>query len=272
MSVVAQVTFENYRESVRAALDLIGAARRLPRRGLIVIKPNLTNADPPPVTTPVEAAEAVFDYCASHTPAEIVIGEGCGSGVTADTFEANGYTRLARRRGIRLLDFNREKAVRLTRPSALQLKEFYLPEILVDAFLISLPILKDHAFTTTTIAMKNLFGIAPAPYYQGSWNKSKLHSPSTHASVVDLCAYKAPGLCVVDAVTALAGMHLAGTPRRLNAILAGFDPVAVDAVGSRLLGHKPARIRYLTAADGLLGQLAGIEIVPAPPPCSSSRH
>lgn len=145
----------------------------------------------------------------------------------------------------------------------MQLKEFHLPKILRGAFLISVPILKDHSFTKTTIAMKNMFGIAPASYYCGSWNKSKLHSPSTHKSVVDLCLYKKPDLCVVDAVVALKGMHLAGTPIDVGLILAGFDPVAVDAVGSQLLGHDPERIEYLQLANGVIGDLDNIEILTA---------
>ena len=124
-----------------------------------------------------------------------------------------------------------------------------------------MPVLKDHSFTRTTVAMKNMFGLAPAPHYAGSWNKSKLHSPSTHKSVFDVCLYRRPDLCVVDAAVALRGSHLAGTPARLGLILAGDDPVAVDAVGSRLLGHDPRRIEYLTLADGVLGSLDGIEIV-----------
>ncbi len=260
MSEVAQVKFTDYRASVAKALDLIGAAERLPRAGLIVIKPNLTNADGPPVTTPVAAAEAVARYCRAHSQAEVAIGEGCGSGVTADTFSANGYAELARRLGLRLIDFNEEPPVLLKRPDALQLKEFYLPQVARDAFIISLPVLKDHSFTRTTIAMKNMFGLAPAPYYCGSWNKSRLHSPSTHKSVVDVCLYKPPDLCVVDAAVALTGMHLSGKPKRLGLVLAGFDPVAVDAAGSRLLGHDPRTIEYLKLADGRLGELDNLTL------------
>jgi uncharacterized protein (DUF362 family) len=73
--------------------------------------------------------------------------------------------------------------------------------------------------------------------------------------VVDVCLYKRPDLCVVDAVTALAGMHLSGTPRKLKTILAGFDPVAVDAEGSRMMGHDPEEVEYLTLADGVLGNI-----------------
>jgi len=130
-----------------------------------------------------------------------------------------------------------------------------------DAFLISLPVLKDHSFTTTTIAMKNLFGLAPAPHYGGSWNKSRLHTPSTHKSVFDVCLHKRPDLCVVDASVALSGMHLSGAPRKLGLILAGFDPVAVDAAGSRLLGHDPRQIEYLRLADGVLGDMGNTRIV-----------
>ncbi|MFH0753346.1 MAG: DUF362 domain-containing protein [Candidatus Omnitrophota bacterium] len=65
--------------------------------------------------------------------------------------------------------------------------------------------------------------------------------------------YKKPELCVVDASVALAGMHLSGTGKKLGLILAGFDPVAIDAEGSRLMGHNPRRIEYLKLADGILG-------------------
>jgi uncharacterized protein (DUF362 family) len=261
MSDVAKIQFTDYARSIAKALDAIGAAQRLPRSGLVIIKPNLTNADLPPVTTGVAAAEAVYDYCKAHCGAEIAVGEGSGSGVTQDAFEANGYVELARRHGIRLIDFNREPAATLRRDDALQLREFHLPQVALDAYIISLPVLKDHSFTTTTIAMKNMFGLAPAPYYKGSWNKSKLHSPSTHRSVFDVCLYKRPDLCVVDASVALAGMHLSGTPRKLGVILASFDPVAVDAVGSELLGHDPRKIDYLKLANGVLGSMDDIRVV-----------
>jgi len=260
MSIVAKAPFTDYETSVAEALDLIDAAARLPDSGLLVLKPNLTNADPPPVTTDVRTVEAVYAYCRANCGAEIAIGEGCGSGVTADTFRANGYADLARKYGIRLLDFNQEKPVLLRREDAIQEKEFHLPEVLLEARVVSIPVLKDHSFTGTTVAMKNMFGIAPAPHYRGNWNKSKLHSPSTHAAVVDVCLYKKPWLCVVDANVALTGMHLCGTPEGLGLILASFDPVAVDAVASELLGHDPATLEYLTLADGRLGSMTDITI------------
>ncbi|MFH0753347.1 MAG: DUF362 domain-containing protein [Candidatus Omnitrophota bacterium] len=164
---VAKVKYTSYTDSVQKALDEIGAANNLPSDRLIIIKPNLTNADRPPVTTNVGIVEAIYNYCRKHTKTEIVIGEGCGSGKTQDTYKSNGYTDLAKKYGIRLIDFNSEKAMKFSRRDALQLKELYIPEIVIDAYMISVPVLKDHSFTVTTIAMKNMFGIAPAPFIPG---------------------------------------------------------------------------------------------------------
>jgi uncharacterized protein (DUF362 family) len=261
MSTVAKVKFTDYQTSITRALDLINAPSALPQNGLIIIKPNLTNSSPPPVTTSVNAVEAVYNYCASHTKARITIGDGCGSGSTPQVFKALGYTDLAKKYGIELIDFNDWPAITCKNSKALILKEFHMPEIVKDAFIISLPVLKDHSFTKTTIAMKNMFGIASAKYYSGSWNKSKLHSPSTDKSVVDICLYKKPALSVVDAAVALKGMHLSGRLENLNLILAGIDPVAVDTVGSELLGHNPEKLPYLTLAHNLHGSMTNIKII-----------
>ena len=261
MSQVAKIKFTDYDTSISKVLDLIDAGNKLPENRLIIIKPNLTNSDKPPVTTDVKAVEAVYKYCRKYRSVEIVMGEGCGNGITADAYSKNGYNELAEKYDIRLIDCNKEKAILIKNSQALVLKEFYIPEIVQNSFIISVPVLKDHSFTKTTISMKNMFGIAPEPYYSGSWNKSKLHSPSTDKSVVDICRYKKPDLCVVDAVVALKGMHLSGTAKKLNTILASFDPVAVDAVGSELLGHKAESIEYLRLSNVLHGSMNSIEML-----------
>ena len=261
MSKVAQVKFVDYQTSIAKALDLINVGEKLPGDELIIIKPNLTLASPPPVTTDVKAAKAVYFYCKAHTKTTIAIGEGCGSGTTPNVYKKLGYTDFAKKYGIELIDFNYAETVTLENENAFQLKRFYIPKIVQDAYVISLPVLKDHSFTETTIAMKNMFGIAPGKFYSGGWNKSKLHSPSTDKSVVDVCLYKKPDLSIVDASVALTGMHLSGRHKNIGLILASFDPVAIDTVGSRLLGHDPAALPYLTLANNLLGSMDNPEII-----------
>jgi uncharacterized protein (DUF362 family) len=261
MSKVAQVKFVDYKSSIAKALDLIGAGENLPQDGLIIIKPNLTLASPPPVTTDVKAAEAVYQYCKAHTKATIAIGEGCGSGTTPDVYARLNYTKLAKKYDIELIDFNEAETIKLENKNAFQLKSFHMPKIVQDAYVISLPVMKDHSFTETTIAMKNMFGIAPGKFYHGGWNKSQLHNPSTDKSVVDICMYKKPDLSIVDASVALTGMHLSGRPVNIGLILASFDPVAIDTIGSRLLGHDPNELPFLTLANNLLGSMNNIEII-----------
>lgn len=261
MSRVSKVRFTSYEKSIFEALDLIDASERLPQEGLIIIKPNLTNSSPPPVTTPVEAAWAVYRYCELHSKARVAIGEGTGSGKTRDVFSTLGYSDFAKKHQVGLIDFNEADTVVLKREDALHLKQFHMPGIARDAFIISLPVLKDHIFTVTTVSMKNMFGLAPEPFYGGSWNKSRLHSPSTHHSVFDICLYKKPSLSIIDASVALTGSHLWGANKKLGFIVASFDPVAADAVGSSLLGHDPAKIEYLARSNGVLGEMDSIEVV-----------
>jgi uncharacterized protein (DUF362 family) len=258
LSRVSRVSFTNYEQSVADALNRINTADQLPQHGLIVIKPNLTNSSPPPITTSIEAVEAVYRYISRHTKADVMIGEGSGSGSTMDVFEQLHYREFADEKQIHLIDFNRDASILSRSEGTFNLDMFHMPKILQEAFIISVPVLKDHCFTTTTIAMKNMFGIAPAPFYAGSWNKSKLHSPSSHQSVFDVCLHKNPSLCVVDASIALSGGHLWGTKKKLGYILASFDPVAVDAAGSELLGHDPRNIEYLSMSNGVLGSMDDI--------------
>ena len=43
--------------------------------------------------------------------------------------------------------------------------------------------------------------------------------------------------------------------KKIGLILAGFEPVAVDAADTRLMGRNPRRIEYLTLSDGMLGNI-----------------
>ena len=70
MSDVSQVRFVDYAGSIAKALDLIGAKDRLPQSGLIIIKPNLTSADKPSVTTAVAVAEALYEWPRPYAPWE----------------------------------------------------------------------------------------------------------------------------------------------------------------------------------------------------------
>jgi len=100
MGKVAIVEFTDYQRSVTEALDAIGAGTAISGQPKLLLKPNIINAQPPPVTTPVECVEAVLDFCRANSTAEILIGDGCGGLDTLDACEQLGYGELARRKDV----------------------------------------------------------------------------------------------------------------------------------------------------------------------------
>lgn len=105
---------------------------------------------------------------------------------------------------------------------------------------ISVPVLKNHEYAGVTLALKNWIGVAPADVYRapgGRVGKGSLdHSLFGLARhIVDLVMLRAPDYAVMDALVGVNSGVRAWPPRPgprgpMRAILAGADPVAVDAL------------------------------------------
>lgn len=252
MKDIFLLDFRSFAESVPAALDAVGAAPALAEQERILIKPNLVNASPPPVTTPVECVEAIASYVREHAPqTEIVVGEGCGEACldTDEIFKRLGYVEMAKRTGVELLDLNYAPLVHLQRPDCPVFPEMYLPQIAMESFLISVPTLKAHSLATITGSLKNMMGLCPPKHYGhgGSYKKAAFHA-SMQQSVMDLNRYRLPDLTLMDASVGLAEYHLGGPEcdPHVRKLIAGFDPYAVDRAAAELLGLDWRGIRHLT--------------------------
>ncbi len=242
MSDMAEIPFANYPESVARALDAVDAAAVLRQQSAVLIKPNLVNASPPPITTPVECVEAVVEYVRACSPATIAVGEGCGAAdmETPEVFEQLGYTEMARRQGIELVDLNHALLVRLKQPGCEVFPEMYLPEIAMTHYLISVPVLKAHSLADVTGSLKNMMGLVPPEHYAGGsrgWKKALFHR-RMHESVIELNRYRTPDLTLLDATVGMAEFHLGGAQCSppVGKLLASFDPLAIDRRGAELLG------------------------------------
>ena len=246
-----------WRRSVFSLLEEAGLETAIKDRKRILIKPNLVEAMAPPVTTPVGLVEAIADFVLEKAPgAEVIVGDGTGS-LDYDTrrcFSELGYMELAGRRPVRLVDLNTEPLVRLSNPGLTAWPEMYLPGLVFDSFLISVPVLKAHTLADVTLTMKNMFGLAPPEHYQmgGHWKKSGFHS-RIHESILDLNSYRTPDFTVLDATVGMKEAHLWGPTISPGLLIAGFDPVAVDAFGADMLGKDYNRIRHIAGASGILG-------------------
>lgn len=249
---VVVVPFVDYARSVAEALERAGAGPVLARQKAVLVKPNLVESLPPPITTPVECVEAVISYVRSVSSAEIVVAEGCGAAShdTGRCFRDQGYERMAKRLGIRLVDLNNEPTVVLRNPECRVFPEFHMPRIAVTHFIISVPVLKAHSLAIITGTMKNMMGFAPPAHYQqgGHWKKSAFHA-RMHESIVDLVRHRAPDLSLMDARVGMPEYHLGGREcdPPVGKLVAGFDPVEVDRVSAGLLGLDWRKIPHLAS-------------------------
>jgi len=239
---VAAVDFSVFDTSVSAALDAVGAREVLAGKSKVLIKPNLINASPPPITTPVECCKAIVSYIRGCSSAEIVIGEGCGDSAmeTPEVFEFLGYTDMAESLGVPLVDLNHAPLVRLENSSRSVFPELYLPEIALNHYLISVPVLKAHSLAEITGTLKNMIGLAPPKHYSGqygSWKKAIFHS-RMQQSIIELNAYRSPDFTLMDASVGMPDFHLGGRhcDPPVGKLLAGFDPWEVDREAATLLG------------------------------------
>lgn len=245
------VNFESYDISVTEALDLLGAKDVLVQQSAILIKPNLINDSPHPVTTAAACCEAIIKYVRTCSQAEVVIAEGSGapSVETDEVFQKLGYTELSKRYGVKLVDLNTAPLRRLENPNCQVFPEMYLPEMAFTHYIISVPVLKAHSLATITGTLKNMIGFAPPEHYAGrfgSWKKAVFHHKMQQA-IIDLNTYRTPDLSILDASVGLADFHLGGAhcSPPVNKIVAGYNPVEVDREAARLLGLKWQKIAHL---------------------------
>ncbi len=251
--------FGTFDTAIPRALEAAGAPPVLARQRRVVIKPNLVNASPPPVTFPVEAARALVAAVRGWSRAEVLIAEGVGDAErsTPEIFRIHGYDRLARDLGVDLVDLNEAPLVRLADPACRVFPELWLPRILTESFVISAAVLKAHSLAGVTLSMKNMMGAAPPRFYRrgGYWKKSAFHA-RMHEAVYELNRYRKPDLALIDGSVGLAGHHLGGPPcdPPVGRVVAGFDPVAVDAAGCGLLGIDWRTIGHVRLAHGVLGR------------------
>ncbi len=142
-------------------------------------------------------------------------------------------------------------------------------------FLIDVPVMKVHSECGITACMKNYVGTAPREVYAPPYRFSNriLHDVYTvegrvDGFIADLVSFRPPDFNVVDGIRGLQyANHKNGQPDQLlqnNVILAGEDPVALDALVARLLGFNPWDIDYLHMANmreiGTMS-LAEVEVV-----------
>ncbi len=257
----------NVQLSINTLLDTAGIVEVLNEQKQVILKPNLVETLAPPITTPVTFVEAVIKYITKHCPElRIIVGEGTGS-LEYDTFHCFselGYNRLLSYPNVELIDLNIENLRHMKDPTCKRWPEMYLPELVFESYLISLPVLKAHSLARVTLTMKNMMGCAPPEHFSGGgpWGKSTFHQ-GMHEAVFDLNRYRTPDFSVIDGSVGMAQAHLWGPTCNppVETFLASYDPVAIDAYGTTLLKRNWRDVDHISMANGVLGNADSFEII-----------
>lgn len=253
------------RRALEEMLGNIGGWRDKVTTGARVgIKVNLTGgtwwdeADKPPATemfvTHPAVVGALCELLRDMGARDLIIMDGLGDEAS---FQKWGYADVAAPLGAQLLDLCRPDPFADFRTfpvgrGAYIYDQFGLHASLneLDAF-ISVGKLKCHSTTGVTLSLKNLIGLAPIRLYrldEQDNNRSAFHGSAQMDSrlprvIIDLCRARPIDLALIDGVVTAeggAGPWDAGLSQvRPGLLVAGRDPVAVDAVATTLMGFDP---------------------------------
>ena len=104
------------------------------------------------------------------------------------------------------------------------------------------------------------------------WPKNVLHWAGIDESIADLHAAFPHHFAIVDGIVGMEGNGpIQGTPKHAGVLVAGSDPVAVDATCCRIMKIDPLQVRYLQLAmqRSPVAQLAEAHIVQTGEPIAS---
>jgi uncharacterized protein (DUF362 family) len=221
-------------ERTRTALELLNPS--LPRKNTkIIIKPNIVepmSKHSGSITRP-EIIEGVLRFLSTRSY-EIYLVEGAAIRDTMKCFQEAGYLYLEKKYTLRILDLHN---LPFRKVKGKFWKEFEIAALLEDAYIISVPVLKQHPFHVT-LSLKNMMGILkPGQTYP---TKAYMHEEPDKSfwaeRLLDLISHARPRLAVIDATTGMFGSHLHGRLKTLSATIASEDALACDLVGARFLG------------------------------------
>ncbi len=222
------------RAAVNKAVQTLGGMSRFVKPGQSVfIKPNMSFASSPDAgaNTHPEVVAEVARLCADAGAKSILIGdfplkrpEAC--------LEKSGILEAIK--GIPKTSFRYFTDKKFFEPTPVpRAKKLRKVKLLKPAYqsdvLISLPVAKSHGSAQVSMSMKNMMGVI--------YNRRAFHTTyPLDQAIADLTSLVWPKLVLLDAsrVMASGGPGGPGTVEWLNTIIAGTNPVEVDALGVTL--------------------------------------
>ena len=242
----------------------------------ILIKINCNRPDDQLIKTHPDAVRAILDVITPMYDGQIMIGESTAftnDATTYETYNHFDYFKLEKEYNVKMVELNDDDVTyhwildRDLIPERIGIINAFLDP---NIYLISVTPLKTHDTATTTLSAKNVIMASPLKNPTRGINyKSQMHgqgrkgtpSYSRSAKLLDVNMFKIahfvqPDLCVLDGLVGAEGEG----PNKCQPVdhkimLAGTDFVAVDRIGSELMGFSWDDLGFLQfCAIGGLGQ------------------
>ena len=252
LSRVSFATGQDRREMVYSVLKPFDKEVKAAIRGKrIIIKPNFVSTRHPVSATHVNSVRGVLDFLKPIYKKKVIIAESSTVGKTFDGYKNYGYLDLEREYDVELLDLNSRGTIT---EWILDKNHHPLPIRIIDSFLdpdnyfISVTRLKSHDTVVTTLSVKNMVMGSPLNDYKKS-EKPKMHQgyKEINWNIFYLAQKIRPQIAVLEALEGMEGNGpVNGTGIEHGVALAGTDVVAVDRIGTELMGVDFSDVGYLT--------------------------
>jgi uncharacterized protein (DUF362 family)/Pyruvate/2-oxoacid:ferredoxin oxidoreductase delta subunit len=254
---------DNVLSNLKDGLGLIGSMGAFIDRGdRVLIKPNMISGYPPAKavnTHPVvveSVARLVLD--AGGIP---VIGDSPMFGTARGASRKIGYDKVAEKLNIEIVNFVNRRPYEF--PDGKAFKSLEVDRAVVENDkIINIAKLKTHTQMYMTLSVKNMFG-SVVGRRKSHWHYIAGRSYKTFASVlVELYRFTNPTLNIIDGIVGMEGHGpLAGSPRRIGALILGSDGMAVDRVACEIVGADYERMPIFKANEELDAGVSRLEYI-----------
>jgi uncharacterized protein (DUF362 family) len=232
----------------KAAIEALGGIDKLVTKGdVVVVKPNMAWDRTPELaaTTNPAVVAAVVSLCLEAGASKVkVFDRTCND--ARRSYDSSGIAKAAEDAGASVTHVRDRKFLPLAIPDGKSMTQWPIYEDAARAdILINIPIAKHHGTSRLTLGLKNMMGLAGGN--RGNWHTD------IHQRIADFATVTAVDLTIVDAYRVLIARGPTGGSledvRMEGLLVAGIDPVAVDAYCTTIFDLEPDGVGFVKAAS-----------------------
>ena len=232
----------------KAVIEEFGGIDTFVKQGeIVLLKPNVGWDRTPQqaANTNPEVVKAVVELCRQAGAKEVIVTDiSCND--PRRCFRRSQIAKFAEEAGAKVILPNDSKYINVDLGGTILGEWPVLEPFLLADKVINLPAVKHHSAAVGTMGMKNWYGMLGG-------RRERLHQ-DLDTGIADLASAMRPTLTILDGYRVLFRNGPVGGSlndvRIEKTIAVGLDQVALDALGTELLGIETSMVEYLKIAQG----------------------